>query len=176
MEYNIENTIALLSRTPAALDALLRGLSEEWTLRDEGEKTWTVRDVIAHLIHCERNNWMPRVKWLLQFSESRSFEPFRRESHREEPLDLLLDEFASLRTQSLSELRGLDLTPEQLALRGAHPAFGPVTLSQQLATWATHDMTHLHQISRIMAHQYREAVGSWSQYLGVLQCSGHSAL
>jgi len=174
MEHKLENTVALLSRTPASLDALLRGLPEDWTMRTEGEGTWTVQGVVAHLIHCERNNWMPRIKWLLEFGESKSFVPFERESLRDEPPDLLLDEFRSTRSASLSQLHDLHLTQDQLGLYGLHPAFGRVTLSQQLATWATHDMTHLHQISRIMAHQYREAVGPWVKYLGVLQCSGHS--
>ena len=176
MEHDLQNTIALLTHTPAALDAFLRGLPDLWILNNEGEGAWTVRDVIAHLIHCERNNWMPRVKWILEFGESKPFVPFQRDSFREEPTDALLSEFAEMRADSLSQLRTLNLTPEHLELRGSHPVFGPVTLSQQLATWATHDLTHLHQISRIMAHQYRQAVGSWSKYLGVLQCCGHSSI
>jgi hypothetical protein len=180
MEHNLQNTIALLTRTPATLDGLLRGLPEIWTSRNEGrigdKESWSVRDVLAHLIHCERNNWMPRVKWLLEFGESRPFVPFQRDSYREEPVEFLLDEFAGLRAAGLSELRALNLSPEHLQLRGMHPAFGAVTLSQQLATWAAHDLTHLHQISRIMANQYREAVGPWSQYLGVMQCTGHGSL
>jgi uncharacterized damage-inducible protein DinB len=179
MEHNLQNTIALLTRTPAALDALLRGLPETWTMHNEGKiagkDTWTVRDVLAHLIHCERNNWIVRAKWIIDFGESRPFEPFQRDSHRIEPVEVLLDEFAALRSAALDDLRSWNLTPEHLALRGTHPAFGPVTLSQQLATWAAHDLTHLHQISRIMAHQYRESVGPWSKYLGVMHCNGHSA-
>jgi hypothetical protein len=175
MEHNLENTVALLSRTPAALTALLNGLPEAWLLSNEGEGTWTVRDVIAHLIHGERNNWMPRVQWILEFGESKPFAPFQRDAFRDEPIELLLEEFAGLRAESLSRLRTLNLDSGHLKLRGLHPVFGPVTLSQQLATWAAHDLTHLHQISRILAHPYREAVGPWSKYLGVLHCTGHSA-
>ena len=90
-------------------------------------------------------------------------------------LGQLLDEFARLRTENLEELRAWNLQPDDLAKRGRHPAFGAVSLSELLATWAAHDLTHLHQVSRIMAHQYRETVGPWSKYLGVLQCTGHSA-
>lgn len=179
MNSNIQDTIALLSRTPAALDALLRGLPERWTLRNEGENTWTPFDVIGHLIHGERTDWIPRTRRILQFGESRPFEPFDRLAQNQESkgksLGQLLDEFARLRGDNIRELRAMNLKPEDFEKRGMHPALGSVTLSELLATWATHDLTHLHQISRIMAHQYREAVGPWSRFLGVLQCGGHSS-
>ena len=179
MEHNLQHTISLLARTPAALDALLRDLPEAWTHRNEGEKTMSAFDVVGHLIHGERTNWMPRARILLQFGETQAFGPFDRWGHVKESQDKslaeLLDEFARLRSENLEELRAMNLGPEDLARRGRHPAFGAVTLSQLLATWAAHDLTHLHQISRIMAHQYRHAVGPYSAYLGVLQCAGHSS-
>jgi hypothetical protein len=179
MEHNLPDTISLLSRTPAALDALLRDLPETWTFRNEGEGTWTAFDVLGHLIHGERTDWMPRARMVLQFGETRTFEPFDRSGHLRESegksLGQLLDEFARLRSENVSALRALNLRPEDLELRGRHPALGMVTLSQLLATWAVHDLTHLHQISRILAHQYQDAVGPWSAYLGVLQCAGHSS-
>ncbi len=115
---------------------------------------------------------------MLQFGETQAFEPFDRGLGRgseDKSLGKLLDEFARLRSENLAELRALNLRQEDLDRRGRHPAFGVVTLSELLATWAAHDLTHLHQISRVMAHQYREAVGPWSAYLGVLQCAGHSS-
>jgi hypothetical protein len=179
MEQNLEYTIALLKRTPAALDALLRGLPDALTHQTEGEGTWNPVDVVGHLIHGERTDWIPRAKMILQHGESRAFEPFDMLGHVKEcqgkSLTELLDEFTRLRSGNLDELRALNLRQESLERRGMHPALGPVTLSQLLATWAAHDLTHLHQISRILAHQYREAVGPWSQYLGVLQCGGHSS-
>ena len=179
MEHTLHHTIALLTRTPAALNALLRDLPEAWTLRNEGENTMTAFDVVGHLIHGERTNWIPRARTLLQFGETQAFGPFDRWGHLRESqgksLAQLLDEFALVRSENLDELRALNLQPEDLARRGRHPAFGAVTLSQLLATWAAHDLTHLHQISRIMAHQYRRAVGPYSAYLGVLQCAGHSS-
>jgi hypothetical protein len=179
MEYNLPDTIALLTRTPAALDALLRDLPETWTFQNEGENTWSAFDVVGHLIHAERADWIPRAKVILQFGETQAFEPFDRQGHAREVQGKspgqLLDEFARVRTENLGELRALNLRPEDLARRGRHPSLGAVTLAQLLATWAAHDLTHLHQISRIMAYQYREAVGPWSRYLGVLQCAGHSS-
>jgi hypothetical protein len=179
MEQNLTETVSLLTRTPAALNALLRDLPETWTRGDEGEETWSPFDVIGHLIHAERTDWMPRVKRILQFGETRAFEPFDREGlvreSRGKSLGQLLDEFARLRSENLEELRALNLRQEDLERQGRHPALGVVTLSELLATWAAHDLTHLHQISRVMAHQYREAVGPWSKYLGVLQCDGHSS-
>jgi len=179
MEQNLQDTLSFLTRTPAVLNALLRDQPETWTLRNEGESTWNPFNVVGHLIHAERKDWIPRAKIILQFGESRTFEPFDREGNLREcegkSLAELLDEFARVRSQNLDELRAMNLRPEDLARRGSHPSLGVVTLSALLATWAVHDLTHLHQISRIMAHQYREAVGPWSEYLGVLKCSGHSS-
>jgi hypothetical protein len=178
MPHSLDQTISLLERTPATLNALLRNLPDEWTAHNEGADTWSAFDVVGHLIHGERTDWMPRAKMILQFGESRTFDRFDRLAQARESqgksLGELLDEFAQLRSQNLSELRGLALQPADLALRGLHPHFGAVTLAQLLATWAVHDLTHLHQISRIMAYQYRDAVGPWTAYLGVLQCNGHS--
>lgn len=179
MEQSLQDTTALLARTPAALDALLRDLPEAWTMRNEGAGTWSAFDVIGHLIHGERTDWLPRAKMILQFGETRAFEPFDRRGQERESagksLAQLLDEFTRLRSQGLAELRAMNLQPTDLERRGLHPALGNVTLAQLLATWAVHDLTHLHQISRVMAHQYDAAVGPWHAYLGVLKCAGHSA-
>jgi uncharacterized damage-inducible protein DinB len=179
MEQNLDQTVALLARTPAALDALLRDLLEAWTENNEGEGTWSVCTVVAHLIHAEHEDWMPRAKMILQSRETRTFEPFDREGHERfannKTMRQLLDEFSRVRAQSLDGLKALRLTPDDLKRCGRHPALGRVTLSELLATWAAHDLTHLHQIVRILAHQYREAVGPWARFLGVMQCSGHSA-
>lgn len=179
MGFNLEETISLLTRTPAAFEVLLRDLPEMWTLRNEGEGTWSVSDVIGHLIYCERTDWLPRVKVILEFGETKTFEPFDRWGHakesQEKSLGDLLHEFSRLRSENLRALRALNLRAEDLSRRGRHPSLGVVTLAELLATWAAHDLTHLHQISRVMAHQYRDAVGPWSQYLGVLQCAGHSS-
>ena len=168
--------MSLLARTPAVLNTLLRDLPETWTFRNEGEKSWTPFDVVGHLIHAERTDWIPRAKTILKFGDTQPFAPFDRlgqSARGGKSLGQLLDEFARVRSQSLSDLRVLNVEPEDLPEEGRHPALGAVTLSELLATWAAHDLTHLHQISRIMAHQYREAVGPFNVYLGVLQCSGH---
>ena len=175
----MRDAVALLERTPAVLETLLHDLPESWTHRDEGADTWTVFDVVGHLIHGERTDWMPRLKIILEFGETRAFEPFDRlAQHRDSAstsLPELLDLFARLRRESLNELRALNLQPSDLERRGRHPALGVVTMGQLISTWVVHDLTHLHQISRVMAHQYREAVGPWSAYLGVLRCDGHSS-
>src|SRR3984957_9671389 len=179
MEHNLQDTIALLTRTPAALNALLHDLPETWTHRNEGENTWSPFDIVGHLIHGEYTDWIPRAKIILQLGESKPFEPFDREGFKRvtqnKSLGQLLDEFARHRSENLDQLRALNLQPQDLARRGQPPPLGVVTLSELLATWAAHDLTHLHQLSRVMAHQYQEAVGPWRGYLGVLQCGSHSA-
>jgi DinB superfamily len=179
MVHNLNDNLALLVRTPAALDALLRGLPDAWTLRTEGRGTWTARDVVAHLEDLERTDWMPRVRRLLELGERRPFDPVDRQAFRRQArgksLERLLGEFSRQRQKNLDVVRALKLKSADLARRGRHPSLGVVTLSELLAAWAVHDLTHLHQIVRILAHQYRDAVGPWNRYLGVLQCQGHSA-
>lgn len=179
MEHNLEHTISLLAHIPPALDALLRGLPEIWIFQNEGESTWSAFDVVGHLIHAERTNWLPRARTVLNCGDTQTFAPFDRWGHLKESqgksMGQLLDEFARLRAESLAELRAWNLRPEDLDRRGQHPALGANTLSELLAAWATHDLTHLHQISRVMAHQYREAAGPWREYLGVLRCAGHGS-
>jgi len=178
VQHNLEQTCSLLACTPAALDALLRNLPDVWTLTNEGENTWSPFEVVGHLIHCERTDWMPRARIILEFGEGRPFEPLDRCGHLGEiqgkSLAQLLDEFASWRSENLSALRALKLSAQDLDRRGNHPSFGLITLSELLAAWAVHDLTHLHQIARSMAHQYRDAVGPWARYEGVLQCTAHS--
>ena len=187
-EFSLAEAIAVLSRTPATLNAMLRGLPDLWVRGNEGKDTWNAYDIVGHLIVAERTDWMPRVRIILENGEARAFDPFDRfaqmrmkemrmkENQGKPPeIDQYLDDFARLRKESLAALQELNLQPEDLARRGRHPALGVVTLAELLATWAVHDLTHVHQLSRVMAHQYRDAVGPWSVYLGVLKCDGHSA-
>jgi hypothetical protein len=182
-EFSLPDSIAILTRTPAALDALLRGLPDTWIRANEGptkkgKESWSPFDIIGHLIVGERTDWIPRARIILDHGEARAFHPFDRLAQERESqgksLEQLLDEFARLRKENIAALRTLNLQSQDLGRRGKHPELGVVTLSQLLATWAAHDLTHLHQISRVMAHQYRDAVGPWSVYLGVLKCNGHS--
>jgi hypothetical protein len=178
-EFHVPDAVAVLTRTPATLDALLRGLPSLWVHSNEGKDTWSPFDILGHLVVGERSDLMPRVRILLEHGETRPFDPFDRfaqlQVKQDKSLAQLLDEFASLRRDNLAALDALHVQPESLTRRGKHPALGVVTLSELLATWAVHDLTHLHQLSRVMAHQYRDLVGPWSAYLGVLQCAGHSA-
>jgi len=176
--FNLQEAIAVLGRTAATLDALLRGLPDSWVRSNEGNDTWNAFVIVGHLIVGERTDWMPRVRIILERGEARPFDPFDRSAESEiqgKSLEQLLDEFARLRRENLAALQALNLQPDDLARRGRHPALGAVTLAELLATWVVHDLTHLHQLSRVMAHQYRDAVGPWNVYLGVLKCAGHSA-
>ena len=183
-QFKLSEVVAILTRTPASLDALLRGLPDTWVRGSEGRSkdgkdSWSAFDIVGHLIHGERTDWMSRARIILENGEARPFDPFDRLGQFKESqgksLAQLLDEFARLRGESLAALQALNLQPEDFTRRGKHPALGVVTLSELLATWAVHDLTHLHQLSRVMAHQYRDAVGPWSAYLGVLKCAGHSS-
>ncbi|HKN17380.1 MAG TPA: DinB family protein [Candidatus Sulfotelmatobacter sp.] len=177
-KFNLAEAVAVLTRTPAALDALLRGMPNIWVRNNEGKDSWSAFDIVGHLIVGERTDWMLRARMILQNGEARPFDPFDRFAQVKETqgksLEQLLDDFARLRKENLAALQALSLQPEDLNRRGKHPALGAVTLSELLSTWAVHDLTHLHQVSRVMAHQYRDAVGPWNAYLGVLKCTGHS--
>jgi hypothetical protein len=174
MNFDLRDGASVLERTPAVLRSLLAGLSERWTRPNEGPETWGAFDVVGHLIDGEETDWMPRARLILRGADGtrRRFEPYDRFRHltlnEGRTLDELLDRFAQLRARNLAELAGLALGPAQLRLTGEHPDFGAVTLEQLLATWVAHDLGHLAQIARVMAKQYREAVGPWKAYLPVL--------
>lgn len=172
MSFDLSAGIAILRRTPATLRALLHGLGEEWTTATEGPDTWSPYDVVGHLVHGERSDWIPRARNILEQGPNRRFVPYDREAMFHESqgrsLEPLLDEFEALRTANLHTLAGWRLTDEQLDLEGEHPAFGTVTLRQLLATWVAHDLGHLVQVARVMARQYRDDVGPWREYLSVM--------
>ena len=164
--------IAILSRTPATLDAMLRGLPEGWISADEGGGTWSPFDVIGHLVHGERTDWIPRAKIILAHGEARVFDTFDRfaqfKASEGETLGSLLDEFALLRADNLRELAALRLTDGDLDRRGMHPGLGAVTLRQLLSTWTAHDLDHVSQVARVLARQYSDEVGPWRAYLRII--------
>jgi len=172
MEFDLESAREVLRRTPAVLAALVRELPEPWVRQNEGRGTWSVFDVVGHLIHGERTDWIPRARIILQHGAERAFEPFDRtaqfQASGDKSLNQLLDEFGALRADNLAALDGFRLGPKELALEGRHPELGLVTLRQLLSTWVAHDLDHLVQISRVMAAGYSDEVGPWRGYLRVL--------
>lgn len=173
MGFHLNHAIEVLERTPSVLRSMLDGLSEPWVHNNYGEETFSPFDVVGHLILGERADWLNRIQMILDKSESKAFEPFERYSMYEEnkgkELVELLDTFETLRKENMIKLKALKLSPDQLALRGTHPELGQVTLEQLLATWTAHDLNHIHQIAKCMAWQYKDAVGPWLPYLGVLK-------
>ena len=172
MNFDLRQGIAVLERTPSTLEALLSDLPESWTTGNEGPDTWSPFDVVGHLIDAEQTNWMSRLHVILAQGGASRFEPFDRFRHltrnKGRPLTDLLAEFRRAREKNLRELQALNLTAAQLALSAEHPTFGAVTLEQLLSTWVAHDLGHIAQITRVMAKQYREAVGPWQAFLPVL--------
>jgi len=172
LPFQLDDAAQLLSRTPHTLRALLDGVPDEWARANEGPSTWSPFDVVGHLIHGEKTDWIPRARIILERGASATFEPFDRFAQLAtsggKTLENLIDEFAALRAQNLDQLRAWRLTPADLGRAGTHPEFGRVTLGELLATWATHDLGHLAQIARTMARQYDGHVGPWRKYLRIL--------
>jgi DinB family protein len=172
MNFDPGKSMAVLERTPGVLRALLADLPEDWTRGNEGPETWSPFDVVGHLIDAEETDWMPRARVILAQGPDRKFPPFDRFRHlrenKDKSLGELLDRFDALRRRNLADLAARDLGPRELRLTGEHPEFGSVTLAQLLATWVAHDLGHIAQAARVMAKQYREAVGPWRAYLPVL--------
>jgi uncharacterized damage-inducible protein DinB len=171
LDFDLDEAIPVLERTPAVLSNLLADLPEDWTRADEGPDTWSPREIIAHLIHGERTDWIPRARIIIKQGNYRKFDPFDRfaELKSGRPLGDLLDEFDQLRAGNVATLRGWNLKEKDLELTGEHPEFGTVTMRQLLATWVAHDLSHIGQITRTMARAYTSAVGPWTAYLRVLQ-------
>jgi hypothetical protein len=173
MNFEISKATEILERTPFAIEALLHGLSGEWTSASEGEGTWSPYDVLGHLIHGEKTDWIPRVKIILSENGDKHFTPFDMAAHfadsKNKSLQQLLDEFKWRRAENVSFLRRLNLTESDLQKTGIHPELGVVTLKQHLASWTCHDLAHIAQIVRVMAKQYKNEVGPWIDYLSILK-------
>jgi hypothetical protein len=173
MRFDLEHATDILSRTPRILDSMLSNLPAGWVSGNEGGQTWSPFDVLGHLIHGERTDWIPRARIILQSGESKAFEPFDRFAQFGESegksLEELLRTFADLRSDNIRALEDMNLTAEDLVRRGKHPELGAVTLEELLAAWVVHDLDHIAQITRTMAKQYGEAVGPWEAYLSVLR-------
>ena len=173
MDFSLSKSIEILERTPNVLITMLENIDAGWTLNNEGTDTWSVYDIVGHLIEGEKSDWVPRMEIILSNKPDKSFVPFNRfaqfEESKGQSLVRLLAEFKKLREKNLAHLRSKDLTNTGCKQTGLHPAFGEITLSQLLATWTVHDLNHIAQISRVMARQYQEAVGPWTAYLKILQ-------
>ncbi|MDF2036117.1 DinB family protein [Cytobacillus oceanisediminis] len=173
MNFNLREAMEILERTPHTLDALLIGLSLEWLNGNEGAGTWNAAEVVDHLIDGEEKNWIPRLKFILQEGESKPFPPFDRYAHLNVSDDLSLEEklevFKTLRMKNLATLSGITDLETHFEKTGLHPAFGPIRVRELISTWAVHDLTHISQISRVLANRYRTDVGPWIEYLGILK-------
>jgi len=172
MKHDLARSIEILSRTPATLRALLGGLSENWTMANYGEDTFSPYDVVGHLIHGEKTDWITRAHWIMEKGVREPFPPFDRFAQERESVGkdmaTLLGEFEQLRTQSLADLKALRPDEGTLGLVGRHPTLGEVTMRQLVATWVVHDLDHLAQIAKALAYQYKDEVGAWRAYLPIL--------
>ncbi len=172
MNYSIDKALEILEQTPKTLSSLLSNLSNEWIFCNEGKDTWSAFDVVGHLIHCENTDWIPRLNIILSNRDDKTFDPFDRfaqfENSKRKSLEMLLDEFQKIRAENLEYLKLLELSEDELLLKGNHPTLGEVTLKELLATWVTHDLGHIAQISRVMAKQYKNEVGPWTAFISIL--------
>jgi hypothetical protein len=172
MKFDLERSIEVLAATPATVRALLGDLSDDWTASNGDHENWEPYDIIGHYIYAEQADWIPRAKIILAQADDRTFPPFDRMAQfdlsKGKSLADLLDEFQGLRCENIETLRSWELVDEELELKGVHPEFGEVTLSELIATWVVHDLTHIRQIATVMAKRYDQAVGPWKAYLSIL--------
>ena len=172
MKYSLERSYEILDRTPAVLQALLAGLPDDWVMPNEGPETFSSYDVIGHLVHGEKTDWIVRTKMILEFGNTQTFEKYDRFAQYEESkgksLQQILDEFAAIRKENMIWFKSLNLTEDDLNRKGMHPVLGDVTLRNLLATWVVHDLTHIAQITRVMAKQYKTEMGPWPEFFRIL--------
>jgi hypothetical protein len=172
-QFDLEQAFELLSKTPAILNEWLGNLPVGWSRYKSDEESWSAFDIVGHLIYGEKTDWIPRAQIILQREGIKEFEPFDRFAQYEESkgktLEKLLEEFSLLREKNLGILRGLDIQPDDYELQGKHPELGIVNSRQLISTWVVHDLDHIAQIAQEMAKRYKEEVGPWVEYLGILQ-------
>ncbi|MCR2822268.1 DinB family protein [Lederbergia panacisoli] len=176
MNFNINEAIEVLERTPATLEYFFSGLSNGWLECNEGEGTWSAMEVIGHLVEGEKTNWIPRLEFILQEGGGEPFPPFDRFAHLHDIEEKLIEEkmleFKTIRTQNIEKLKKLVEPDLHLELTGSHPEFGVVKVKELISTWVAHDLTHIAQIVRVMAKRYKDDVGPWKAYLGILKNKG----
>ena len=172
MDFNLNHSVLILEKTPEVINAMLQNIPEPWAYNNEGKDTWSPFDIIGHLVHGEHTDWIPRAKIILSDQAQKNFEPFDRfaqfENSKNKSLETVLQEFQQLRKLNIEQLKAFHLTEEQLQLTGNHPELGTVTLQQLLATWVVHDLSHIHQITRVLAKNYTDQVGPWVQYISII--------
>ncbi|MDG2450989.1 MAG: DinB family protein [Saprospiraceae bacterium] len=173
MNFDLKKSIEILQRTPIVIESLLSGLSDDWLKNNEGENTWSPYEILGHLIHGEKTDWITRSKIIISNSSNKTFEPFDRFAQENEdserPINKLIEEFKNLRDYNLKELENLQINSSILIEKGIHPELGDVSLKELLASWVVHDLGHISQISRVMAKQYKAEVGPWIAFLGILK-------
>jgi len=173
MNFKIDKAIEILERTPLTIETLLKGISPEWLKNNEGKNTWSPYEIVGHLIHGEKTDWIPRAMIILSNSENKTFEPFDRfaqmKENQEKTIEELLEEFKQLRNENLEKLVSLQINNSHLTKKGIHPELGEVNLKELLSCWVVHDLGHISQITRVMAKQYKDEVGAWEEYLGILK-------
>lgn len=171
--FSVEKALEVLSNTPHAVRALLQGLDDEWITKNEGPNTWSAKEVVAHLIVCEETNWIPRAKIILSQKQDVPFIPIDMQIHFDyaikSGINELLQSFLNLRQDCIEQLKSFAITPNDLEKTAIHPKLGHVKLSELLATWVTHDLTHIAQIARVIAKQNKPFVGPFEVYLSILK-------
>lgn len=176
MRYDPSTARSLLERTPATVRTQLLGLPGAWLDAPEAAGAWSPRDVVGHMTDLEETAWLPRAEWILEHGVTRPLPGIERERFRARyegwPLERVLDDFAAARARNLAWLDALPLDAAILERPGTHPQLGDVRLSELLSTWVVHDLTHMAQIQRALAAQYRAAVGPWQSFLSVLAPRG----
>jgi len=173
MTYSLEKSYEILERTPAVLKALLSGLNDDWVMNNEGPDTFSPYDVLGHLINGEKTDWRPRTEMILEYGDSKTFVRFDRfaqyEQSKGKTLSQLLDKFEKLRKENMEWFRSLKISEANLDKKGMHPVLGQVTLRNLLATWVIHDLTHIAQVTRVMAKQYKEEMGPWIEFFRIMK-------
>ena len=172
MEFDLHKSYEILERTPIVLKTLLKDINDDWIMGNEGPETFSPFDVVGHLIHGEKTDWPDRIKMILENGTSKEFVPYDRfamfEESKGKSIAQLLYEFEVQRKKNMQWYRGLNLTESDLVKKGRHPKFGEVTLRQLLSTWVIHDLTHIAQITRTMAKQYKEEMGPWVEFFRIM--------
>jgi uncharacterized damage-inducible protein DinB len=173
MKFDLNKSVEILEKTPSVIEVILKGISEDWTMNNEGKDTWSPYDVVGHLVNAEKTNWIPRMEVILANNNDKKFPSFDRfaqfKDSKGKSLKALIEEFKTLRKKNIVKLRLKQLDSTDLLKKGIHPEFGKVTLKQLLSTWVVHDLAHTAQITRVMAKQYKAEVGPWVEYLSILK-------
>ena len=140
--------LAIMTSTPAVLQSLTSGLTEEQWRHEPAKEDWALNEIVCHLRDTEREIHRLQINLLLEREgafiprpENAVWANEREYLHVQGPAALA--EFTAARLEILKTLK--EQNPEIWSRRARHAIFGPTNFLEVVGFIADHDRLHIQQ-------------------------------